>query len=118
METLTNSTIDSLETPADNGQFIDKRAQLEIDPKQIEVWELMVLETQVLTDWIMIFSRYLTRGGKLVSPGLPDDPLDELKKADLARIRNSQAFKELKRYKTPELRRVTASIVEQMSAGF
>lgn len=112
----TTSTLDTV-APT-NGEFIDNRPHIVVDAKNIETWELMVFEEQRINDWMMVFARYLYKGDRPVSPDLPADPLDELTGAQKAQIRNSDAFKYLKRMKVATLRAAVESFAEQASAGF
>ncbi|MCP4342692.1 MAG: hypothetical protein GY799_28375, partial [Desulfobulbaceae bacterium] len=98
--------------------FNDNRARIEVDPKQIETWELMVMEAGVVANWILVFSRYLKRGDKLISPSLPNEPIDFLGKAELAQIKNSDAYKMLIRFKTAEIAAAARSFSEQAASGF
>lgn len=106
-------------TTGGNGQsYVDNRLHLEVDPKQVEAWELSVLESSRVTDWLMIFPRYLANGRGLVSPGLPDKPLSELTIAEKHQIQHSDAYKALQHYKMPALKAAIVSFQEQLSAGF
>ncbi len=109
-----------LEMAPGNGAatFNDNRPTLLVDPKQIETWELMVLESGKITACMLIFARYLCRNGQPVSPGLPTDPIDELPKGELARIKDSEAHKLLKRMKIGDLQAAIRSFMEQAEAGF
>jgi hypothetical protein len=48
--------------------FVDNRVKLIVDEKKVETWELMVLESGRITDWLLVFSRYLCRGETPISP--------------------------------------------------
>lgn len=91
----------------------DNRYQLDVDGRFIETWELMVMESGNFADAIMVFARYLVRGGKRVSPEIPNTPLDELSRAEVAQIENSSAYKVLKRFTIPQLNAAAQSFVEQ-----
>ena len=122
MEYVTNDTVEQIVKA--NGQetavrqYVDNRMKIEVDSKQVETWEIMAMEEGNITKAMMIFARYLCRGDKPISPGLPSDPVDELNKADTAMIKNSDAYKLLKRFKLPELKAAIEAFVEGASAGF
>ena len=117
MDIVTNDTVQAMTngTP-ENKPFVDNR--IKVEAKQVETWEIMVMEEGNITKAMMVFSRYLSRGDQLVSPGLPSDPVDELNKADIAMIKNSDAYKALKRFKLPQLKAAIQAFVEGASAGF
>jgi len=94
-------------------QMIDSRLQLLVDGRHVETWELVVMESMKLTDWIIVFARYLARGEKFVSPNLPNTPIDELTRAELAQIKNSDAYKLLKHMKMPALKAASQSFITQ-----
>lgn len=92
---------------------VDNRLQLNVDGRFVETWELIAMEGMKISDWLMIFPRYLARGDRLVSPGLPDKPLDELTPSEIAEIRESEAYKMLKRFKLPNLKAAAESFAKQ-----
>jgi hypothetical protein len=94
------------------------RPRLEVDPKQVETWELMVMESPKISDWLLIFPRYLSDGNGLVSPSLPSAPIDELTPAQLKEIKESKAYGILKRIKLPELKAAAQSFAAQAVSGF
>ena len=98
--------------------YIDNRYRLEVDPKQVEAWELIVMESPRITDWMMVFARYLVNGSGLVSPGLPATPLDELTREERAEIVESKAYKALKHFKLPQLKDAAQSFAQQAVSGF
>lgn len=98
--------------------YRDVRLHLEVDPKQVETWELVALESNQVSKWILIFPRYLSNGRGLVSPGLPNTPIDRLTKEEKQQITSSEAYKALERLKTPDLRAAANSFMEQLAAGF
>lgn len=122
--TNTTSTVEYFADPAReqlNGnkpqpELVDNRLQLLVDGRQVETWELMVMESRVVSDWILIFARYLARGDRLVSPDLPREPIDELTRADKARILNSDAYKMLKRMSLPNLKRAAESFLAEAAS--
>lgn len=121
MKYTTSSTVEEIEKQngrQDLEQFVDNRVQIDVDARQVETWEIMVMEEGNITKAMMVFARYLARGGRKVSPDLPSAPVDELNKADIALIKNSEAYRQLKRMKLPELRGAIESFVEGASAGF
>jgi hypothetical protein len=77
-----------------------------------------VLESGKITDWLLVFARYLCRGETPISPEIPNKPLDELSKAELAQIHNSQAYKLMKRFPIPQLRQAAEAFQKQLEAGF
>jgi hypothetical protein len=113
-----NFNIGGGQQPPHSAGFIDNRIQIFVDPKRVETWELMVLETSKINDALLVFARYLTRGEQLISPNLPGDPIDELTPEQLQQIKNSEAFKILKRFPIPELQGAIKSFVAQATAGF
>lgn len=109
-----------LEIAEANGNLTvkDNRYHLEVDPKQVETWELGVLESARVLDWLLVFSRYLANGSGLVSPGLPTTPLDELTDKERQEIMSSKAYKALKHFKMAALKSAVESFQEQITAGF
>lgn len=104
--------------PPTNGQsFVDARVQLVIDQKKIEMWEVMAIETERVTDMMMVFARYLCRGDQPISPEIPYKPFDEMTKAELAQLKNSEAFKLLRRFNGEQLQAAAAKL-KAASAGF
>ena len=102
-----------------NGQvatFQDNRLHLVVDGRFVETWELMVMESMKISDWLMVFSRYLCKGDRLISSNLPNKPLDELSKAELSQIRNSDAYKALQRMKMPSLKEAAESFAKQAAS--
>ena len=65
---------------------------------------------------ILIFCRYLSNGSGLISPDLPNTPIDELPRAELARIKNSEAYKIIRRWTGPQLEAAMGAI--NKGAGF
>ena len=113
-----NTTLEYFEKPANGAQpatAVDNRLQILVDGKMVETWELMVMEGGKVAEWLMVFARYLARGDRLVSPGLPSEPLDELSRGERAQIMNSQAYKLLKRFKLASLRMAAESFMTQAS---
>lgn len=108
--------------PANNGdappQALDNRLRLEVDPRQVEAWELVVMESPRITDWMMVFSRYLVNGRGHISPNLPKTPLDELTEAERERILSSEAYRALKRFSLPDLKAAAQSFAQQAVSGF
>lgn len=101
-----------------NTTVIDNRYRLEVDPKQVEAWELTVMESPKVSDWMLVFARYLANGSGLVSPALPATPLDELTPKERAEIVESKAYKALKRFKLAELKDAAQSFAQQAVSGF
>lgn len=101
-----------------NGQVADMRIRLEVDPKRVETWELMALEGGKITDWCLVFARYAATDRGLVSPGLPNTPIDELTADERKQIVNSQAYKAMKRFTIDQLKKAVAAFQEQLAAGF
>jgi len=99
-------------------EALDNRPHLKIDPKQVESWEIAVIESPKVTDWLMLFARYLENGSGLVSPDLPDKPLNKLTLAERAVITNSAAYDIVQQFKIPALKNAIKTIQEQISAGF
>lgn len=95
-------------------KFLDNRPHIQFDAERIQTWELMALENQRINDMILIFSRHLANGQGLVSPGLPDSPLDELTAEQLAEIKASEAYQVLRRYPLSQLRTVSRTFLEAM----
>ncbi len=117
MSTLSNSTLDAMSNGSKT-EFIDNRPKIEVDPKQIETWELMVMEEGKITGFIMVFARYLVRNGQPVSPEIPHKPHDEMTRAERAQVENSEAYRYLKRMGIAQLRAAAESFMEQAAAGF
>jgi hypothetical protein len=105
----------------DNGkqEIIDNRIRLEVDPKKVETWEVMVFEDTNATtsELLMIFARYAVNANGPLSPDLPDVPLDELTKEQRREIMKSDAFRALRRFPLPSLRAAALSFVEQAREG-
>lgn len=97
---------------------IDNRYRLEVDPKQVEAWELTIMESPKVSDWMLVFARYLANGSGLVSPALPVTPLDEMTQAERAEIMTSPAYKALKHFKLPQLKDAAQSFAQQAVSGF
>jgi hypothetical protein len=107
-------------TPPSNGmtQPVDNRIRLEVDGRQVEAWELTVMESQKIRDCMLVFARYMVDSGGNLSPNLPNVPLDELTTEQRQQIMNSKAYKALKRFKLPDLNKAARSFLEQAVAGF
>lgn len=101
-----------------NGQVMDLRIRLEVDPKRVETWELMALESGKITDWCLIFARYAATDRGLVSPDLPNTPIDELTADEKKQIMDSRAYKAMKRFTIDQLKKAVAAFQEQLAAGF
>ena len=99
-------------------EVLDNRLHLEVDPKQVETWELLVAESAKIGDWLLMFSRYVANGRGILCPDLPTDPIDELTPEQIATIKNSEAYKALKRFKTAQLKAAAESFAEQAVGGF
>jgi hypothetical protein len=97
-------------------EFTDNRYKLEIDPKKMELWEIEVMQSAQIGNGMLIFCRYLSNGNGLISPNLPSEPIDELPRAELARIKNSEAYKIIRRWTGPQLEAAMSEI--NKSAGF
>lgn len=119
MEYVTNDTVQAMTNGTEQQPaFVDNRARIEVDAKQVETWEIMVMEEGNISKALLVFSRYLARNGAPVSPDLPSAPVDELTKAEMAQIRNSEAYRQLKRMKLPMLKQAVQAFVEGAAAGF
>ena len=94
-------------------------AHLKVDGKEVQTWELLQFEGDIkIGNVLLIFARYLADDdGKLISPGLPSSPIDELSGEDLAKIRNSEAYRALKRFPVADLMTAAKSFAEQAAAG-
>lgn len=91
---------------------------LAIDPKRIELWEIEVLESGNLGNSLLVLARYLVDSdGRTISPDLSPLPIDELPKGELARIKNSAAYKRLRRFSVAQLEGATQQI-KSAGAGF
>lgn len=91
---------------------------LAIDPKRIELWEIEVLESGNLGNSLLVLARYLVDSdGRTISPELSALPLDELPKGEVARIKNSAAYKRLRRFSVAQLEGATQQI-KNAGAGF
>lgn len=105
--------------PQSNGlPFDDNRLRLEVDGRQVEAWELTVMESQRITECMLVFARYMVTDRGPVSPDLPREPLDELTAEQRQAIMNSKAYKALKRFKLPDLNKAAQSFLAQAVAGF
>lgn len=105
--------------PSANGkqdlkQVKDNRLQLTVNGRFVETWELMVMQELKVNDWLMVFTRYLYRGDRLISSDLPAKPLDELTRAEIAQIQNSDAYKVLRRFTVTQLRQAAESFARQI----
>lgn len=88
-----------------------------IDPKKVELWEIEVFESGNMGNGMLVLARYLVdNNGQLVSPGLPDAPVDELPKGEVARIRNSAAYRLLRRFNVSQLESAMSQIKD--GSGF
>lgn len=113
-----NSTLEYFVEGTSNGkpdltQFKDNRIKLDVDAKQVKAWEVAVLQTGQFHETMMIFARYLTRGGKLISPGLPDKPIHKLTGGEKSQIRNSAAYEILEMFDLATLQAAATSFVNQ-----
>lgn len=106
-------TLESNGAQKDLTQLKDNRLNLRVDGRQVETWELMVMESLRVSDWLMVFPRYLARGERIISPNLPNKPLDELNDSEIAQIKESEAYRAMKRFKIPQLRAAAQSFAEQ-----
>lgn len=97
-------------------EFTDNRYRLEIDVKKMELWEVAVFESERISDIMLLLARYLANGSGPISPDLPAEPIDELPRAEIAKIRNSEAYKIIRRFNQEQLERVTSSV--KAGAGF
>ena len=98
--------------------YDDNRLRLEVDGRQVEAWELTVMESQRISECMLVFARYMVDARGPVSPNLPREPLDELTPEQRQAIMNSKAYKALKRFKLPELNKAAQSFLAQAVAGF
>ena len=96
-------------------EFTDNRPHLVLDVKKFEMWELELIEGTT-TQGLLVLCRYLHNGSGLISPDLPSDPVDELPRAELARLKNSKAYKTLRRFKADELEKALGEV--KAAAGF
>ena len=108
----------AVKAPDHPGPFVphvDNRVHLDVDPKKVETWEIMIFEDRTvrIADLLMIFSRYASNGRGLISPGLPSEPVDELTDEQRAEIQASEAFKLLRRFSLPNLRLAAQSFADQ-----
>ena len=93
---------------------VQDNTHLAINPKKLELWEIDVFESGNMGNGMLVLARYLVNGnGRPVSPDLPTEPIDELPKAEIARIRNSPAYKTLRRFSVAQLE----SAMEQIKDG-
>jgi hypothetical protein len=120
MTELTAEYTTSSGTPPSNGmtQPVDNRIRLEVDGRQVEAWELTVMESQKISECMLVFARYMVNASGKLSPDLPNAPLDELTAEQRQQIKNSAAYKALKRFKLPDLNKAARSFLEQAVAGF
>lgn len=115
------TNLDSLKVKEESnsvGVVMDNRPRLVVDAKKVETWEIMVMESGKISDCLLVFARYLCRGERPISPEIPPSPIDELSRAEISQIQNSEAFKHLKRLKLKELQGAVSSFLTQANAGF
>ena len=97
-------------------EFTDNRYRLEIDVKKLELWEVAIFESEKISDIMLLLARYLANGNGPISPDLPSEPIDELPRAELAKMKNSKAYKIVRRFNQEQLEKVTTSV--KAGAGF
>jgi hypothetical protein len=97
-------------------ELTDNRYRLEVDVKKLELWEVAVFESEKISDIMLLLARYLANGNGRISPDLPAEPIDELPRAEIARIKNSEAYKVVRRFNQAQLEQVTTSV--KAGAGF
>lgn len=87
-------------------KVFDNTTCIEVDHGVLETWEVFMLEDtdSTMVDLGMVLAKYLANGSGLISPGLPTEPIDELDKEDRLEIKQSKAFKELRRFSLAKLR--------------
>lgn len=106
---------------ADNNSqsYVDNTVQIYIpDPKQVTTWEVAVLQNGKMSEFMLLFARYLCRGKNLVSPNLPNKSLDDLTKEETEMIKESEAYNIVKNFNLPELKGAATSFDKQALAGF
>ncbi len=97
-----------------------EKVRLEVDGRFVETWELLIFEDELtgIGDLLMVFSRYAVDGDGKLSPDLPDDPLDELTDDQRQEIKQSRAYKALRRFPLPALRNAASSFADQAREDF
>lgn len=94
----------------------DNRAKLDVDPKQIEVWEIETVQETEIKAWLFLFAHYLSDGNGRVSPEINKMPMDEMSNKDKAITRHSEAYKLIRRYSMEELKGAAESFATQAMA--
>jgi len=90
--------------------------KLIVDPKKVEFWELIEFgaENPKIINFALIFARYIADDNdKLLSPVLPNNPIDELSKDEIKAIKDSDAYKAIKRFSVIELMATAKSFLQQ-----
>ena len=95
--------------------MVDNRPRLEVDPKKLHLWEIEMIEGTT-TQGLLVLCRYLMRNGRPVSPDLPETPVDELSRKEMVILKNSDAYKQLRRFRASDLEAALKSVKD--AAGF
>lgn len=102
-----------------NGHEVqDNRYHVVVDAKQVEAWEIEILESGFMTHNMILLARYLHKGDRPVSPGLPHKPLDEMTEEEMSSTKTSEAYKVLRRMHISKIKTASQSFMDQASAGF
>ena len=102
-------------------QVKDNRLQIVVDEKQVESFELAIIDSGVITDWQILLSRYLCNGNGPISPELQKiekKPLRFLTSDEKATYINSEAFAIVERQKMPQLMALVKAFGAGATAGF
>ena len=102
-------------------QVKDNRLQIIVDEKQVESFELAIIDSGVITDWQILLSRYLCNGNGPISPELQQiekKPLRFLTAKEKETYINSEAFAIVERQKMPQLMALVKAFGAGATAGF
>jgi len=105
-------------TQVETKTVIDNRVRLVVDGRQVDSWELAVLESAKISEWLMLFCFYLENASGKISPELVKKPLDELTAKEIETIKASRAYKTIKHFKLAQLKSIVESFSTQATADF
>lgn len=107
--------------PQSPQQVKDNRLQIVVDEKQVESFELAIVDSGVITDWQILLSRYLCNGNGPISPELQrieKKPLRFLTTDEKETYINSESFAIVERQKMPQLMALVKAFGDGATAGF
>jgi len=97
-------------------EFNDNRIHIKADPSQVQMWELMELESLKIKNVCLVLCRYVANGNGYISHDLPEKkPLRRMSDSEKEELMNSAGFEWLETLQFELLKDVASTFVDGAS---